>query len=97
MNGRIEGEEVWIVIQDHGIGMDKQHLHQLQEALENDYEQNSKKAKNIGLFNVQSRIKHHFGPRYGIHLESDVNQGMKVTINLPRRESDDDLQTINRR
>ncbi|GAA0133353.1 sensor histidine kinase [Paenibacillus sp. YSY-4.3] len=86
VKGWIEDDVVWIVIQDYGVGMDKEELKPLQEALANDYEQLSKKQEHIGLFNVQARIKYHFGTRYGIMLDSDTNRGMKVTIMLPRRE-----------
>ncbi|MNJ50469.1 Sensor histidine kinase YehU [compost metagenome] len=96
VEGWIEEDIVWIVIQDYGVGMDKNELKPLQEALENNYEQLSKKQDNIGLFNVQSRIKYHFGSRYGITLDSDINQGMKVTIMLPRREQSD-LPIVDRR
>ncbi|MUG44073.1 sensor histidine kinase [Paenibacillus woosongensis] len=84
--GWIDDDVVWIVIQDYGVGMDSDKLKPLQEALENDYGQLSKKQEHIGLFNVQARIKYHFGDRYGITLDSEINRGMKVTIMLPRRE-----------
>lgn len=95
VDGWIEDDVVWIVIQDFGVGMDKEELKPLQEALENNYGQLSKKQDNIGLFNVQSRIKYHFGTRYGISLDSDTHQGMRVTIMLPRRERHD-LPAIDR-
>jgi len=94
--GWLEEDEVWFQIIDQGIGMPTERLIALQEALDNDYEQLSRNQRNIGLFNVQSRIKLHFGRTYGISIASVPYQGTTVTIKLPRRDHHEELQAIDR-
>ncbi|MOA11523.1 hypothetical protein D3C78_1314690 [compost metagenome] len=78
-------------MKDNGVGMESKKLQALTSHLAHPYEHLSEKRNNIGLFNVQSRIKLHFGREYGIQLSSAIPQGMKVTIRLPRREYGEDL------
>ncbi|WP_127584235.1 cache domain-containing sensor histidine kinase [Paenibacillus koleovorans] len=39
-----------------------------------------------GMFNVNTRIKLHFGNDYGLHMDSVVNEGTTVTITLPQKK-----------
>jgi two-component system sensor histidine kinase YesM len=71
-----------LVIQviDDGIGMSEYKLAEIIDNL-NDYRKLN--SSNIGLNNVNQRIKLLYGADYGIILESEENKGTKVTIELP--------------
>ena len=38
---------------------------------------------NLGLMNVNSRIRMRYGMRYGLHISSAVDKGTEVTIRIP--------------
>lgn len=84
--GFMKDDNVYLVIKDQGNGMTKDTLESINRKLETDYNV-EKSNKSIGLHNVQSRIKLHYGPQFGIHIESISNVGTKVTVKLPRRTS----------
>ena len=42
-----------------------------------------KKGSGVGLVNVNNRIKILFGERYGLHIESELDEGTVVTIKIP--------------
>ena len=43
----------------------------------------SKKGSGIGVKNVNERIKLYFGNEYGLKVESEPDEGTKITIHLP--------------
>src|SRR5690606_36185400 len=68
-----------IEIKDNGIGMSKEQIEKVMTG-------NSTKEKsfnNVGIKNVDERIKLTFGKQYGIAINSIVNKYTKVTITLP--------------
>lgn len=42
-----------------------------------------KHGSGVGLVNVHKRIQLRFGRRYGLHIESEPDEGTTVTIHLP--------------
>ncbi|CAH0120893.1 hypothetical protein PAE9249_03417 [Paenibacillus sp. CECT 9249] len=74
-----EGGDLQIVIQDNGKGMDERQLGKLLQA-KYDSEQ---RLANIGVSNVQERIRLNFGERYGLRIESEPGAGTMVTMKLP--------------
>lgn len=43
---------------------------------------------NIGLINTHKRIKLMYGDQYGIHIESHISEGSKVTVHIPEDRSE---------
>jgi len=43
----------------------------------------------IGLKNIVERIKLYYGKPYGMFIESEENQGTKVTLLLPKEDHQD--------
>lgn len=65
--------EVFIEITDNGIGMTKEKLEEV----------NKFGSNTVGINNVQKRLKTIFHEKASITIESQLNQGTKVLINLP--------------
>ena len=77
---------VTIQICDNGMGMEPDRLVEMQSKLERitrytDRVWNS--GTSIGLLNAASRMVMHFGPDYGMRMESKLGQGTKVIVTIP--------------
>ena len=75
---RVYGEEDGIVfeVEDNGVGMTPE---QCRSILRKEPGDNS----GIGIKNVNDRIKIYFGEKYGIHIESEPDEGTCVRIKMP--------------
>jgi two-component system sensor histidine kinase YesM len=77
----MEGVEVLhIDISDNGSGMDAATLYRLRRKLNTPH---LNPNKNIGLYNINQRIKLFYGTQYGIQVESELEKGTKVLMLLP--------------
>ncbi|MBO4783015.1 MAG: histidine kinase [Lachnospiraceae bacterium] len=88
-NGRLiitvsEGAEetIKVVIKDDGIGMNPGTLRGVRLKIDR---LDQVPAHNIGLFNINKRIKLFYGDRYGIEIDSEENVGTCVTVTIPMR------------
>ena len=73
------GDAVLLRVEDNGMGM-------REEEVENILKDNNKTPKHgsgVGVINVHSRIKLMFGNEYGLSVESEADEGTKVTIHIP--------------
>ena len=69
-----------LIIEDNGIGMNKDRLMQIRNEITN----NKLDGKGIyGLYNVNERIRLNFGEEYGVSIESNYGEGTTVSIKLP--------------
>ncbi len=69
-----------IDIDDNGCGMTEETLNQLRNDIEiRDMSRN----KSIGLYNINQRMKLHFGDGYRIHVYSEPQIGTRVRLLLP--------------
>lgn len=75
-----DDENCYIVISDDGIGMTKERLLTVQEALN---KRNPEHADLYGLFNVNERIRLNFGDEYGLSIDSIYGVGTTVEVKLP--------------
>ena len=66
-------------IQDDGIGMDEATLRLLNNSLQNG---TSGEMFGIGLRNVNERIRLHYGPSFGLRVESELGKGTRVTLHI---------------
>ena len=79
VSGKKKDEDILITIEDNGMGM-------REEVLENILTDNSKVPKHgsgVGVINVHSRIRLMFGEEYGLSIESEPDEGTRVTIRNP--------------
>ncbi|NLK27109.1 MAG: histidine kinase [Clostridiales bacterium] len=84
-----EEDKLYLHIVDNGIGIEKEKLAQLnrelsqETSLDEDIEENTKTTENIGLINVNKRIKLKYGDSYGILLSNNLSVGTHVKLKLP--------------
>ena len=74
-----EDDSLYFTITDNGLGMSEDMVETL---LSKDFV-SSKKGSGIGVKNVNERIKLYFGSEYGLKVESEPDEGTKITIHLP--------------
>ncbi|MGI6070035.1 MAG: sensor histidine kinase [Blautia sp.] len=81
----ITEQRLVINVKDNGCGMSQQQLERINQALAASAPIKSSKDSRIsvGLSNVNSRIKFHYGDMYGINVYSTQGIGTDVQINLP--------------
>lgn len=73
-------EALYIDISDNGSGMSAETLHDLRKKLETPH---LNPSKNIGLYNINQRIRLCYGHEYGISVESTKGNGTKVSLTIP--------------
>lgn len=87
INGIIQKNDFILEIKDYGIGMNLYNIEKLNSVLNEDIkdyvEINNNKHNNIGLKNINNRIKIRFGNKYGILVSSKEGQYTSVNIKLP--------------
>lgn len=74
-----------ITIYDDGCGMDAVQVREINDNLNN----GSMPRSNIGLRNVNERIRLYFGEGYGLQVESKEGEFTKVTICIPETRIDE--------
>jgi len=80
-----------IIVRDNGAGIAEDKLRQLRTELQSGLsvlaeqadDGRQEKSKRIGLRNVNSRIKLHFGSKYGLRIFSRQGSGTLVLLSLP--------------
>lgn len=77
-----------IIIEDNGIGMDRERHQQLQDSLAQ-ADQPSTGETGIGLINLHRRLQHMFGRAGGLQIESELHAGTRVAIVLPLKGRDE--------
>jgi two-component system sensor histidine kinase YesM len=75
-----DNETILFHVRDNGVGINPFRLSDINRKL-NDRE--NQMEDHIGIYNVNQRIKIVFGTNYGINIESEVNLGTEVRINIP--------------
>jgi len=68
--------EVVLIIEDNGVGIATELLKRLNQL-------DSNSSTGIGILNTQERIRHFFGPKYGLRFASIPNVGTRVTVHIP--------------
>lgn len=79
-----ENDIIFIEVSDMGVGMDEETLEELNKKINSvdpiDEDSNHGRA----LYNVQERIKMHFGSEYGLKIYSKRGAYTKVNIQIPK-------------
>jgi two-component system sensor histidine kinase YesM len=78
-------------VTDTGQGMTQEKLQELQEMMQKGIEYD---ANAYGVINVQRRIQTYFGKGYGLHFQSVYGEGTEVTVVIPKREIQEDLNEL---
>jgi two-component system sensor histidine kinase YesM len=76
-----EGNDIVFKVSDDGVGMPDETVRRLNGEINGG---DSLKPKNIGLININGRIKILFGQSYGIKIESAENIGTTVTMTIAK-------------
>lgn len=85
------GNRICIMIRDNGGGIDRERLMQVRTELQSGVSNRTerigsngpRKRKGIGLRNVNSRLKLHFGEKYGSRIFSTPEKGTVVVLTVP--------------
>jgi len=77
--------ELWIYVEDNGKGMDKRQTDEMNARLSDNLRTklDSPARNQVGIYNVNSRIKLYYGNEYGISILSAPDEGTIVKIILP--------------
>ena len=77
-----DGGDVVFSVEDNGVGMTKE---QCESIL---HKEVKGQTGGIGIKNVNDRVKIYFGEQYGMKIESELDEGTKVSIRMPKLEED---------
>ncbi len=84
LNIRKENESIYFEVTDNGVGFESGSIN-----LNVDSTVGKRKEHNsIGLINTHKRIALMYGEPYGIQIESQINEGSKVTVRIPVDKGD---------
>jgi len=85
LGARSEGALLLLTVADDGAGMTAEQLEQLRRKMETGAKPDGQSGH--GLVNVHRRLLLHYGPRYGMEISSQPQQGTKITLKLPLLQS----------
>lgn len=71
---------ICISVEDDGLGIEKEQLKTIQNALADGH---ISQDSGYGIYNVNERIKLYYGDSYGLRIESEYGTGTKATIEIP--------------
>ncbi len=82
-------EDLWLWVQDDGVGMDAEKLEDIRGLLACDTQDEAPRLapdRHIGIMNVHRRIRIAYGEPYGIaDIQSTPGKGTTVSIRIPKR------------
>lgn len=76
-----DGDEISISIEDNGVGMPPEQLSRLKERL---LETEKEGYTQIGVRNVDRRIRLHYGSQYSLRITSKINKGTTINLHIPK-------------
>ncbi|MDE7331051.1 MAG: sensor histidine kinase [Lachnospiraceae bacterium] len=80
ISSKIIHDTVCLYVEDNGIGMTQEQVHNLLKETEK-----PETRDGFALKNVHNRLELYYGPDYGLKVESRQGMGTKVTITLPHK------------
>ncbi len=81
----ISEDIVVITVEDNGVGIDKERLEYLSNALKNNLPISSTQHTSIGISNINSKLKLLYGDEYGLIIHSTEGEGTRITLRLPQK------------
>ncbi|MDY0290589.1 MAG: histidine kinase [Sphaerochaeta sp.] len=79
VQAKIEGETLYITVSDNGRGLPQE----ITDSLTRKDTYETDELTHTGLRNIQTRLRLYHGPDYSLLVDSQPNQGCRVTIPLP--------------
>ncbi|NSJ38476.1 sensor histidine kinase [Enterocloster clostridioformis] len=79
---RIQKGVLSVIIADDGVGIRPELLEELKANLD----QGQNQTDHIGIYNVHKRIRLVYGSRYGVGIDSKIEEGTVVTLRVPCEE-----------
>ncbi len=79
---RQEGDDLLLSVEDNGIGMTPEKCREILHKEPGD-------RTGIGIKNVNDRIKIYFGEKYGLTITSELDEGTRVDIRMPKITKED--------
>ena len=79
---RIQKGVLSVIISDDGVGIRTELLEKLKANLD----QGQNQTDHIGIYNVHKRIRLVYGSRYGVGIDSKIEEGTVVTLRVPCEE-----------
>lgn len=76
-----EGDDLYISVQDNGIGMMESEVERVRQALQ--MPERPEDFPHFGLYNINRRIVNAFGAPCGLTIESELSAYTRVTLRLP--------------
>lgn len=86
--GTIQDNDIQIIFEDNGRGLDCIRLNEVNALLNGNRETNMVQ-RGYGLMNVRARIQLVYGESYGLTIESEENKGTRVTVRLQAKMCDE--------
>ena len=83
-----EENRLLVSVRDNGKGMSQEELEKLTSVMEKE----TFAEENIGLVNVNQRIRLFYGEDYGIRLTSQKGEGTEIIISLPVRSRSENME-----
>ncbi|MBS4957120.1 MAG: histidine kinase [Clostridium sp.] len=75
------GNNIKIVIEDNGIGIDKNKINEINQKIKDkDFT-----GKSIGIANTHERIMLLYGEEYGLKIDEEFENGTRIILNIPMR------------
>ena len=79
-----EGEDVLIVLEDNGCGMEEKVLEALIRKMHEPFSKaTAREAGGLGLHNIHQRLRLRYGEKYGATVESRAGAGTRVVLRMP--------------
>ncbi len=92
ITGRMAGGDAELIVRDNGAGIPAERLKVIRKQLEDENTQ----PGCIGLYNAHRVLKLLYGNAYGLNIDSEPGKGTAVTIRMPLKRGDRDVQGIAR-
>ena len=81
ISGTVSNNNIILTVADNGLGINENRLKSILSAPEHSYR--AKGHTNIGLRNVDRRIKMYYGEEYGVQIQSREGHGTTITLSFP--------------
>lgn len=75
-------EAVKVTVEDNGAGMSNEAIASLQARIS----ESTREDVGCGLWNIQQRLKHHYGNSSGLLFTPSLDGGLKVTLHMEKKE-----------
>lgn len=84
VDAKVEEDVFIVTVEDNGRGMRPERLEEVRRHLQSKIDEDREEDTiGIGIQNVHRRIQLLFGEHYGLHIDSELGIGTKITMRMP--------------